>query len=189
MDDDFYNYVDVTELNTFKKNESELDALKANLMDDYNEPISTCTDAYLDIKGIDYDKYDESYITKDIVNKMLQKDFVNADYLFKDEGTNSKRKNVVDFQTKIEMRHQAVKENREKRQREAERIKREKMAKKEAEMQAKLIVQREENEKKARKLIEQQLIEQEAERIRTQMTKQRKADEELKKKYFNFKFK
>lgn len=69
------------------------------------------TDSILDIKGIDYDKYDESYITKDIISKIMKKEIVNPKKLLLDD---EKKKKGTDMQLKIEMRHQAVKENREK---------------------------------------------------------------------------
>ena len=174
MDDDFYNYVDINEMNQFASNEKFLDQIKKELLNDDQDQ-----EDYLDIKGIDYDKYDEGYITKDIMGKILKKDLVNAKKLLTAEEKKSK---AVDTQMKIEMRHQAVKENREKRLQELEQKKREKLEKKEIELKAKQMVMKEEQEKKMRENIEQQLIEQEANCLRIEMTQQRQRGEELRRK-------
>lgn len=171
MDDDFYNYVDVNEMNKFTNNEKVLDQLKAELMRD--------TDSMLDIQGIDYDKYDEDYIAKDIVNKMMKKQVVDPKALL---YMDDKKKKGVDTQLRIELRHQAVKENREKRLRELEMRRREKLEKKEIELKAKQMIQKEEHDKKMRNNIEQQLIEQEVQKLRLEMNEQRKRDEEIRKK-------
>lgn len=173
MDDDFYNYVDVGEMNTFQSNQKVLDQIKAEIMNDE-------TDSILDINGIDYDKYDEDYIAKDIVNKMMKKKFVDPVKLLKQD---EKKAKPVDYQLKIELRHQAVKENREKRQKELEAKRKEKLEKKEIEIKAKQIVQKEEQDKIARMNIEQQLIEQEVQKLRVQMLEQRKHEEELRKRH------
>ena len=178
MDDDFYNYVGVDEMNKFTDSEKILDQIKAEILDegDYGTNI-------LDIKGVDYDKYDEGYIAQDIINKMLRKNLVDPVKLLKSDD---KKKNVIDTQMKIEMRHQAVKENREKRQKEIEKRRRELAEKKEIEMKAKEIVLKEENDKKTRSNIEQQLIEQEVQRLRIEMSEQRRKEEEMRKRYFEY---
>jgi hypothetical protein len=172
MDDDFYNYVDVNEMNKFASNEKFLDQIKKELLNDDEED-------FLDIKGIDYDKFDEGYIAKDIMGKILKKDLVNAKKLL---TADEKKAKAIDTQMKIEMRHQAVKENREKRLQELEHKKREKLEKKEIELKAKQMVMKEEQEKKMRENIEQQLIEQEANRLRIEMMQQRQREEELRRK-------
>jgi hypothetical protein len=174
IDDDFYEYADVNELDKFNKNEKVLDDLKAHLLNDDNE-----FDSILDIKGVDYDKYDQDYIAKDIINKIMKKDIVDSKHLL---SMDEKKKKGVDIQTKIELRHQAVKENREKRLRELEMRRKEKLDKKEVELKAKQIVQKEEMDKKMRLNIEQQLIEQEVHKIRLEMAEQRKRDESLRRK-------
>jgi hypothetical protein len=173
IDDDFYNYVNVTEMEKYKKNEKILDDLKAELLNDD-------LDNMLDIKGVDYDKYDQDYITKDIINKIMKKNIVDSKSLL---NMDEKKKKVIDMQSKIEMRHQIVKENREKRLRELEMKRKEKLEKKEIEMKAKQMVQKEENDKKMRIDIEQQLIEQEAQRLRLEMAEQRQRDESLRRRY------
>ena len=173
MDDDFYNYVDVSEMNQYVSNEKFLDQIKKELLND------NAGEDILDIKGIDYDKYDEGYIARDILGKIMNKDLVNTKKLLKADEKKSK---VIDTQMKIEMRHQAVKENREKRLHEIEKNKREKLERKEIELKAKQMVLKEEQEKKMRENIEKQLIEQEANRLRIEMIQQRQRDEELRKK-------
>ena len=172
MDDDFYNYVEVEEMNTYSNNEKILDQLKAEIMRDETD--------MLDINGIDYDKYDEDYIAKDIVNKMMKKKFVDPVKLLKADEKKSK---PIDYQLKIEMRHQAVKDNREKRLKDLELKKKERLNKKEIEMKAKQMVLKEEQDKIARMNIEQQLIDQEVQRLRIQMNEQRKHEEELRKRH------
>jgi hypothetical protein len=172
MDDDFYNYVEVEEMNTYSNNEKILDQLKAEIMRDETD--------MLDINGIDYDKYDEDYIAKDIVNKMMKKKFVDPVKLLKADEKKSK---PTDYQLKIEMRHQAVKDNREKRLKDLELKKKERLNKKEIEMKAKQMVLKEEQDKIARMNIEQQLIDQEVQRLRIQMNEQRKHEEELRKRH------
>ncbi len=171
MDDDFYNYVDVNEMNKFTSNEKALDKLKAEIMKDNTDCLDIC--------GIDYDKYDESYIAKDIVKKMMKKKVVDPKtLLYSDE----KKPKFVDTQMKIELRHQAVKENRERRQRDLEMKRKEKLEKKEIELKAKQIVQKEERDKKMRQDIEQQLLEQEVQKLRIEMNQQRIRDEEMRRK-------
>ena len=153
----------------YKKNEKILDDLIAELL---NDDI----DSMLDIKGVDYDKYDQDYIAKDIINKIMKKNIVDSKSLL---NMDEKKKKGIDMQSKIEMRHQAVKENREKRLRDLEMKRKEKLEKKEIEMKAKQMVQKEENDKKMRIDIEQQLIEQEAQRLRLELAEQRQRDESL----------
>lgn len=170
MDDDFYNYVDVGEMNLFNKNEKVLNEIKAELLSD---------DDILDIKGVDYDKYDENYITKDIINKMMKKKIVDGKtLLYMDE----KKAKPIDLKTKIELRHQAVKENREKRLRELEMKRKERLEKKEIELRAKQIIEKEDRDKKQRENIEQQLLEQEVQRLRIEMAEQRQREDEMRKK-------
>ena len=171
MDDDFYNYVDVSEMNTFSDNEKVLDRLKAEIMKDNTDCLDIC--------GVDYDKYDEGYIAKDIVNKMMKKKFIDTKtLLYADE----KKPKHIDTQLKLELRHQAVKENRERRQRDLELKRKEKLEKKEIEVKAKQIVQKEEKDRQMRHDIEQQLIEQEVHRLRIEMNHQRIRDEEMRRK-------
>ena len=70
----------------------------------------------MDIKGFDYDKYDESYIARDIVNKMMKKEVVDTKKLSLDDVKRPSKS--TNLQMKIELRHQAVKMNREKRNQE-----------------------------------------------------------------------
>lgn len=178
MDDDFYNYVDVNEMNSFATNEKALNKIKSELL--ANDHHDTNDYDLLDIKGIDYDKYDEQYITKDIMSKIMRKEFFDKSKLL---TNNDSRRTVVDTRAKIEMRHQAVKENREKRLRELEVKRRERLDKKEIELKAKQMILKEEQEKKIKADIEKQLIEQEAQRLRLEMAQQRQKDLELRKKY------
>jgi hypothetical protein len=167
VDEDLYNYVDVNEMNTFSQNERELNKLKTELLQE----------DFLDIKGLDYDKYDEAYITQDIVGKIMKKKFFDEKKLMDTES--SKKAASSDTRLKIEKRHQAVKENREKRLKEVEQKRKEKLEKKEIELKAKQIVQKEEEDKRMRENIEKQLIEQEAQRLRLEMAQQRQRDQEL----------
>lgn len=175
MDDDFYNYVDVEEVNKFTTTEKYLDKIRKEIMADEEENDP------LDIKGFDYDKYDENYIARDIVNKMMKKEVVDTRKLALDDG--KKPKKGTDLQMKIELRHQAVKMNREKRNQEVESKRRERLEKKEIELKARQMVEKEERDKLAKQNIEQQLIDQEVERLRLEMAEQRRADEEIRRKY------
>ena len=106
MDDDFYNYVDVAEMNKFSTTEKYLENLKKEIMADEEERDT------LDIAGFDYDKYDESYIARDIVNKMMKKEVVDTKKLLSTDDSKKKSSKGSDTQLKIELRHQAVKINR-----------------------------------------------------------------------------
>ena len=175
MDDDIYNYVNISEMNKFEKNSNYLNEL---LNDECNENSTT---GMLHISGLDYDKYDEGYIAKDIVNEMMKKKYVDPSNLLKlDE---KKARNIVDIRTKIELRHQQVKENREKRLKEQEEKRKERLAKKEAELQAKQLIMKEEHDKKLKMNIEQQLLEQEVEKLRKEMAEQRRKEEALRQRY------
>ena len=178
MDDDFYNYVDVNEMNKFTDNQKYLDKLKHDIMQDDDDDI-------LDINGFDYDKYDESYIAKDIVNKMMKKKIIDPTQLLHADDVRKNSK-AADTQLKIELRHQAVKENRERRLKELEMNRKKKLEAKDVELKARLIVQKEESDKKIRSNIEQQLIEQEVQRLRIEMAEQRRTEEEIRKKYKYF---
>ncbi|RMZ97542.1 coiled-coil domain-containing protein, partial [Brachionus plicatilis] len=170
LDDDFYDYVNITEVNKFSNNEKFLGEIRAELLDkDYSS---------LDIKGIDYDKYDENYIAKDILNNLMKKNLVDPKKLIYMDNHKPKTK---DFRMQIEMRHQAVKENREKRAKDLENKRKENLKRKEIEFEARQMVQKEENEKKMRENLDKQLIEQEAQKIRAEINEKRKKDEEKRK--------
>lgn len=178
IEDDIYNYVDINEINIFQENEKELNRLKSELLQEDNRETEIEFDI-LAIKGVDYDKYDEEYLTKDIMSRIMKKKIVDPKKLLTVENKGTK---FVDTKLKIELRHQAVKENRDKRRRELEEKRREKLEKKEIEVKARLMVQKEEQEKKMREDIEKQLIEQEAQRLRLEMAEKRQRDEEMRKK-------
>jgi hypothetical protein len=178
MDDDFYNYVDVKEMNNFFSNEKFLTQLKTELLAD---DVDDNSGDVLDIKGVDYDKYDDNYVTSDILNKIMKKDIIDKKKLLV-MAEEKKSKATLNTQLKIEMRQQAVKENREKRLKELEDKRRERLEKKEIELKARQIVLKEEQEKNIRDQIEKQLIEQEANRLRIEMIQQRQREEELRKK-------
>lgn len=173
MDDDIYNYVNISEMNKFEKNSNYISEL---LNDESNENSTT---SMLHISGLDYDKYDESYIAKDIVNEMMKKKYVDPGSLMRQDE--KRLKSNADVRTKIELRHQQVKENREKRLKEQEEKRKEKLAKKEAELQAKQLVMKEEHDKRIKINVEQQLLEQEVDKLRKEMAEQRRKEEALKK--------
>lgn len=184
IEDDMYNYVNVSEMHTFQENEKELSRLKAELFRGDDELRTDPDFDILAIKGVDYDKYDEEYLTKDIMNRIMKKQIVDPKKLLAGESnTHGRTTKVVDTKLKIELRHQAVKENREKRRRELEAKRREMMEKKEIELKAKMMIQKEEQEKKMRAEIEMQLIEQEAQRLRFEMAEKRKREEDMRKKW------
>jgi hypothetical protein len=164
-------------MDKFEKSSKYLDEM---LNDQSNENSTT---GLLHISGLDYDKYDESYIAKDIVNEMMKKKYVDASNLLNDK----KAKNVVDIRTKIELRHQQVKENRDKRLKEQEENRKEKLAKKEAELQARQLVMKEEHDKKMKVNIEQQLLEHEVERLRKEMAEHRRKEDALKLRFVSIK--
>lgn len=187
IDEDIFNYVDVDEIHKFESNEKEIERLRSALNDDDDQQQTV---DILAIKGVDYDKYDEEYLTKDIMNRIMKKRVVDAkklmandDDLLGNNGKSNRTTRFVDTKLKIELRHQAVKENREKRRREIEEKRRERVEKKEIEMKAKLMVLKEENDKKMREEIEKQLIEQEAQKLRLEMAEKRYREEEMRKKY------
>lgn len=188
IEDDIYNYLDVNEINAYQDNEKELSRLKSELMGNglqQNEQQSNNQLEFdiLAIKGVDYDKYDEEYLTKDIMNRIMKKDVVDPKKLLAaDTSTSGGKKKFIDTKLKIELRHEMVKENREKRRREIEEKRREKLEKKEIELKAKQMVQKEEQDKKLREEIEKQLIEQEAQKLRLEMAEKRHRDEEIRKK-------
>lgn len=191
IEDDLYNYLDVNEIHTFQDNEKELNRLKSDLMGDDESARGGAAGGerrteiefdILAIKGVDYDKYDEDYLTKDIMTRIMRKQVVDPKKLLTEAGESESKKKFIDTKLKIELRHQAVKENREKRRKEIEDRQREKMEKKEIELKAKLMVQKEEQDRKMREDIEKQLIEQEAQRLRLEMAEKRFRDEEIRKK-------
>jgi len=138
LDEDIYNYVNIDEMNSFSNNQKVLDEFRAEIIKDDVENM-------LEINSLDYDKYDEDYIAKDILNKMMKKNLIqaNSKKLLLDEP----KFKPIDYQIKIEMRHQAVKENREKQQKELEKKRKDKLEKHEIEIKAKQIVQKEEQDK------------------------------------------
>lgn len=190
MDDDIFNYIDLNEMNQFASNEKEMEKLKADLLFDDGQASAALDMDILAIRGVDYDKYDEEYLTKDIMKKIMKKNIVDPKKLAAETSTTSgdNKAKFSDTRLKIELRHQAVKENREKRRREVEEKRREKLEKKEIELKAKMLVQKEEHDKRMREEIEKQLIEQEAQRLRLEMAEKRFRDEEMRKKCINFFF-
>jgi len=172
MDEDFYNYVGVDEMNRFTTTENYLAMLKAEIMRDDED-----SQDLLDIKGFDYDKYDENYIARDIVNKMMKKKIVDPKKLNEDDSNKAKKGD--NLQMKIEMRHQAVKMNREKKNQEIEAKRKLALEKKEVELKARQMVEKEESDRRARAEIEQQLIEQEVQRLRLEADEKRRHDEEV----------
>lgn len=182
IEDDIYNYLDVNEINTFNDNEKELTRLKSELLgrEEDHERRTEIEFDILAIKGVDYDKYDEEYLTKDIMNRIMRKEVVDPKKLLSSD-TSSNKKRFIDTKLKIELRHQVVKENREKRRQEMDERRREKLEKKEIELKAKQMVQKEEQDRKMREEIEKQLIEQEAQKLRFEMAEKRHRDEEIRK--------
>ena len=185
MDDDIFNYIDLNEMNQFASNEKEMDKLKSELLFNDHEGEEAALDMdILAIKGVDYDKYDEEYLTKDIMKKIMKKKIIDPKKLASETmATSDNKPKFSDTRLKIELRHQAVKENREKRRLEVEEKRREKLEKKEIELKAKMLVQKEEQDKRMREEIEKQLIEQEAQKLRLEMAEKRFRDEEMRKKY------
>ncbi len=184
LDEDIYNYVDINEMKNFDGKKAPAKQEKFDLMHylqqtDENQNITT---GMLHISGLDYDKYDETYIAKDIVNEMMKKRLVNTkDLLQKDQNA----KKFDDLKAKIDMRHQKVKENRDKRTKDVENKRKENLIKKEAEIHAKEMIKREENDKRMRLQLEQQLLEQETDRLRKEIANKRH-QEELVKQKLNF---
>lgn len=185
IDDDIFNYIDLNEMNQFASNEKEMNKLKSELLFNDHEGEEAALDMdILAIKGVDYDKYDEEYLTKDIMKKIMKKKIIDPKKLASETvATSDNKPKFSDTRLKIELRHQAVKENREKRRLEVEEKRREKLEKKEIELKAKMLVQKEEQDKRMREEIEKQLIEQEAQKLRLEMAEKRFRDEEMRKKY------
>lgn len=111
----------------------------------------------------------------------MKKNIIDPKILSLDNSKNvNKNDNPL---TKMELRQQQVRSNREKRQKEIEMGRKEKLIKKEVEMQARFMVEKEEKDNKIRKEIEQQLLDQEVNRLRIEMEKKHRIEEEKRKKY------
>ncbi len=181
LDEDIYNYVNVNEINEFSSSKLPPKEEKFSLVDylDQTDANKNITTGLLHISGLDYDKYDETYIAKDIVGELMKKRLVNTKELLKKDQKSNK---FDDLKAKIDMRHQKVKENREKRTKDVETKRKETLIKKEAELNAREMIKKEENEKRMRMQLEQQLLEQETERLRKEIAIKRQHDELVKQK-------
>ena len=182
MDDELFEYADVSEMTRFASNQKILDELKSKAAtSSSSSKVDTAgnNESVLDIKGVDYDKYDEAYIAKDVIGRLMRKQIVDPSRLGgADYGDDEKTKRALNTHMRIEIRHKLVKENRDERQRQLEETRRQRLARRQVELDAKQIVQREEEEKRRRREIEQQLIEHEAQRLRVEMAEQRRRDDE-----------
>lgn len=208
LDDDIGDYVKPSEMHRITEEERDLREFKKKLLSDEDD-FDSKLDHYLhdlrheepdkgqgrakqhssvlDISGFDYDKYSEAYIAKDIVSQMLKKDLVSrADLMTENDDGEHKSKGrgprVIDYKAKMDMRQHMVKENREKRQREVEEKRKERLLKKEIEFKAKQMVQREQIEKQMKQNLEEELLEKEVQRLRAVMNEQRKQEAEIRKK-------
>ncbi|KAK3107858.1 hypothetical protein FSP39_023636 [Pinctada imbricata] len=124
------------------------------------------------------DKMDEASAVDSIIQHMLNKKVVK-DTFTEDLGLNEWTKHK-DPRTKMQLRHQQVKENREKREKELERKRKDQQAKKDALHQAKQIVLREERDKVMKAKREDMEIKKEMAKIRKEMQEERRRAEEEK---------
>ncbi|XP_041372420.1 coiled-coil domain-containing protein 191-like [Gigantopelta aegis] len=157
---------------------AEWDHLLADNTDDWDltnsarsQYASTPTDNFFDV-----DNLDETSAVESIVQRMLGKQVVQEDFL-NDLGLDESKKRK-DPRLKMELRHQQVKENREKREKELEKKRRALRERKDAHLQAKQIIKKEEQEKEINAKHEEMEIKQEMASIRKQMQEDRKKMEE-----------
>ncbi|XP_064650515.1 coiled-coil domain-containing protein 191-like [Lineus longissimus] len=125
----------------------------------------------------DLENENENEIVGNILNNLMEKDVVHEG--FKGDLGLEKRPEV-DPRTKMKLRHQQVKENRERRERELEKKNREQRTRKETQFQAKQIVMKEEKERAMKEKREDLLLQQEMARVRKEMFEQRRMEEEKK---------
>ncbi|CAF1343230.1 unnamed protein product, partial [Didymodactylos carnosus] len=130
-----------------------------------------------------YETHDEVDLVKDILHDLRTKDVINRQNLKIIEQT---KPETIDIQTKIELRHQKVKENHEQMQREREIKKKQIQAKKEAETQARLLILKEERERALKAKQEEEEIERHVISIRKEMNEKRYQDDEQRKQYREF---
>ncbi|KAJ8321390.1 hypothetical protein KUTeg_001072 [Tegillarca granosa] len=123
---------------------------------------------------------DENEAVEMVLQRMLDKKVVKDDFT-QDLGLDkwAERK---DPRTKMELRHQQVKENREKREKELEKRRRALQAKKEATHKAKQMILKEEHEKAATLKKEEMMVRKEMVKIRKEMQEERRMIEEQKEK-------
>ncbi|XP_013411610.1 coiled-coil domain-containing protein 191-like [Lingula anatina] len=121
---------------------------------------------------------DEDILVDKIMRSLMEKEVVPQTFV-NDLGFNETKKQK-DPRVKMQVRHQQVKENREKRERELEKQRRERQAKKDAHFQAQQMILREEKEKNMRAKREELELQKEMARIRKQMQEERKKEEERK---------
>ncbi|XP_070547836.1 coiled-coil domain-containing protein 191-like isoform X3 [Ptychodera flava] len=121
---------------------------------------------------------DEESTVEGIIQGLLDKPVVETDFL-RDLGLDERKKKGKDPTISMQARHQRVKENREKRQKERERELREKQRRKDAQLQAQQIILKEERDKAMHKRKEETLLQQEMTKIRKEMEEQRRVAEEV----------
>ncbi|XP_074653357.1 coiled-coil domain-containing protein 191-like [Tubulanus polymorphus] len=172
IDDDYYDYK--FERPTRAEVQREWD----NLVDIDNLPLNL--PKHVTHKpAVEYDliNQDESEIVDTILHNMLNKQVINDD-VKRDLSLEKHKLNSIDPRTKMTLRHQQVKENREKREKELERKRREQQLQKEARSQAKRIVLKEEQAKEMKKKKEEEAVQKEMMKIRREMDEQRRQEEE-----------
>nr|KAG5703370.1 hypothetical protein BaRGS_023417 [Batillaria attramentaria] len=142
----------------------------------WTKPKRDDTDPYANIYNLDDDE-----AVSTVMRNMLEKEVVKDDF-FKDLGFDSDRK-AHDPRTKMEMRHQRVKENREKREKELERKRKDTDSKKQARLTARQMVMKEEKEKEMHAKREELEVRKEMARLRKEMqeSRQREVEERTKK--------
>ncbi|KAM9320402.1 coiled-coil domain-containing protein 191 [Gastrophryne carolinensis] len=117
--------------------------------------------------------------TQDIIQKLLEKELVDSGILENLRSQRSERKSKRrDPRVAMEVRHQQVKENRARRQKELETLKQEKALKKSALAQAQLQVQEENRQKLLKAKKEEEEIQREAVKLRKEMNERKRAMDE-----------
>ncbi|XP_053561808.1 coiled-coil domain-containing protein 191 [Bombina bombina] len=124
----------------------------------------------------------ESATAQDFLQQLLQKEVVDSGILAdlrsdKDNKPTRKR----DLRLTMELRHQQVKENRAKRQKEMEKQRQERALKKSALSQAQMLVQEEDKKKTLKAKKEEEEIQREMVKLRKEMLQRRKVLEEARK--------
>ncbi|KAK7492138.1 hypothetical protein BaRGS_00016612 [Batillaria attramentaria] len=142
----------------------------------WTKPKRDDTDPYANIYNLDDDE-----AVSTVMRNMLEKEVVKDDFC-KDLGFDSDWK-AHDPRTKMEMRHQRVKENREKREKELERKRKDTDSKKQARLTARQMVMKEEKEKEMHAKREELEVRKEMARLRKEMqeSRQREVEERTKK--------
>ncbi|XP_075710801.1 coiled-coil domain-containing protein 191 [Rhinoderma darwinii] len=130
------------------------------------------------------EKETESSNTQDFMQKLLQKEVVDSGILDDLRSENSRIPKQRDPRVTMEVRHQQVKENRARRQREVERRRQELAVKRSALSEAQMLVQEETKQKALKAKKEEDEIQIEMVKLRKEMSERKKVMEEARRAEF-----